>query len=109
MEAEERLREALQLASEIGVPLLIESGVVGWAEKLWKQGDMQASLEMVAVVVSTPAKDKLTRARAVRIREGITAALPLAVVRSAETRAARQTMEGLVRAILKRDPDPDPV
>jgi len=106
VEAEERLREALQLASEIGVPLLIESGVVGWAEKLLKQGEMQASLEMVAVVVRTPAKDKLTRARAVRVREGITAALPLAVVRAVERRAARRSMEGLVQSILKRDPDP---
>ena len=51
----------------------------------------------------------MTRARAVRIREGTTAALPLAVVRAAETRAAHQNMEGLVQAILKRDPDSDSV
>jgi len=109
VEAEARLREALQLASEIGVPLLIESGVVGWAEKLWKQGEMEASLEIVAVVVSTSAKDKLTRARAVRIREGIVAALPLAAIQAVEARAAHQSMQGLVQAILKRDPDPDRV
>jgi len=51
----------------------------------------------------------LTRARAVRIREGITAASPLAVVRAVERQAAHQNMEGPVQAILKRDPDPDPV
>jgi len=97
------------LASEIEDPLLIESGVVGWAEKLWKQGEMEASLEIVEVIISTPAKDKLTRAWAVRIREGIVAALPQAVVRAVEVRSTHQDIEGLLQAILKPDPDPDPV
>ncbi len=80
-------------------PLLIESGVVGWAEKFWKQGELEASLEIVSVIVSSPAKDRLTGARAVRLHTAIVA----------EARAASHDMNDLVEAILRREPNPDPV
>lgn len=100
--AERAYREALETALSIKAPLLIEAVLVGWAELLWKQGERELPLEIIAGVLSRTTKDKLTRARAVRLRGEIAAIAAPDVVRRAELKVVGADPETLARELLNR-------
>ena len=74
-EAESDYREALETAAAIDVPMLIEAGLVGWAELLRRKGESEQALEVLATVLEHGGKDKLTQTKAARLRDEIEAGL----------------------------------
>ena len=104
-EAARAYREALQTAIGIQVPMLVEAILVGWADLLWKQGEVERPLEMVSVVLKRTARDRLTQARAVQALADMRAQADLERVSRAEARAATLEPEDLARDLLAAGAD----
>ena len=98
--AEEAYRESLQTALDIRVPMLIEAALVGWAELAGRRDQAERALEVLAVILSRGAKDKLTQARADRIREELSARREAGAVSSVEVGYAGNDLEGLASSVL---------
>ena len=104
-EAARAYREALQTAIGIQVPMLVEAILVGWAEMLWKQGEVERPMEMVAVVLKRTARDRLTQARAVQALTDMRAQADPETASRAEARAERLEPEALARDLLSAGAD----
>jgi hypothetical protein len=85
--------------------MLVEAILVGWAEMLWKQGDVERPLEMVSVVLKRTARDRLTQARALQAQAEMRAQAGPETASRAEARAAGLEPEELARNLLAAGAD----